>query len=171
MRDPSYQPIVEKEVRPPGGVEAAADITRDTRAFSAAIRNRIFSFLRGLINRDFEQALGNLSSTLDAERNSWTAERFQEILDAYHVEHDRICLDPNARNLRNTYVQLADDKRALRVQQMLIDPDEHNDWRAEFEVDLVESRKRGEPSLQLQRMGPLVGAAGPGTIGRTQPGG
>ena len=57
MRDPSYQRAETKEVRPPGAEEAAADITRDTKAFTAAIRNRIFTFLRGLVNADFEQAL------------------------------------------------------------------------------------------------------------------
>src|SRR6516162_215630 len=111
MRDPNYEVAASKEVRPPGAEEAAADITRDTKAFTAAIRNRIFSFLRGLINGDFEQALGFVGSTLDAEGNSWTAERIREVLDGYYVEHGRICLDPSARNLRNTHVQPADDKR------------------------------------------------------------
>src|SRR5208337_854047 len=65
MRDPSYQRAETKEVRPPGAEEAAADITRDTKAFTAAIRNRIFTFLRGLVNRDYEGALAAL-----AERGS-----------------------------------------------------------------------------------------------------
>src|SRR5207244_10273657 len=86
-----------------------------------AIRNRIFSFLRGLVNQDFEQALMNLTSALDGEGNSWTAERLKEILDAYYVEHEHICLDPNARNLRHTYVVPSEDKRTWRVQQMLDD--------------------------------------------------
>ena len=51
MRDPNYQRAETKEVRPPGAEEAAADITRDTKAFTAAIRNRIFTFLRGLVIR------------------------------------------------------------------------------------------------------------------------
>jgi hypothetical protein len=41
------------------------------------------------------------------------------------------------------------------VQQMLVDPEENNDWVAEFEVDLVESRKLGEPVLKLRRLGSL----------------
>ncbi len=57
MRDPSYQAAEKREVRPPGAEEAARDITRDTRAFTAAIRNQIFSFLRGLVNQEYEQAL------------------------------------------------------------------------------------------------------------------
>ena len=55
MRDPNYRPGETKEVRPPGAEEAAADITRDTKAFTAAIRNRIFTFLRGLVMEDYEQ--------------------------------------------------------------------------------------------------------------------
>jgi len=77
-------------------------------------------------------------------------------LDAYHADHQYICLDPNARNLRHTYVIPSDDKRSWRVQQMLVDPDEHNDWVAEFEVDLAESRKTGEPTLRLRRLAGLV---------------
>src|SRR5262249_12715865 len=62
MRDPNYQRAESKEVRPPGAEEAEKDVTRDTKAFTAAIRNRIFSFLRGLVNGDFQQALAHLSS-------------------------------------------------------------------------------------------------------------
>src|SRR5215831_12979097 len=99
MRDPNYQRAEVKEARPPGAEEAAQDVTRDTKAFIAAIRNRIFSFLRGLVNGEFEQALSHLSSPDDSENQPWTAERLKSALDGYHAEHERICLDPNARNL------------------------------------------------------------------------
>jgi len=42
------------------------------------------------------------------------------------------------------------------VQQMLVDPEGHNDWVAEFEVDLAASRQAGEPVLRLRRIGALV---------------
>jgi hypothetical protein len=156
MRDPSYQRAEIKEVRPPGAEEAAADVTRDTKAFTATIRNRIFMFLRGLVNRDFEQAIANLSSPQDPDGAPWTAGRLQQALDAYHAEHQYICLDPNARNIRHTYVIPAEDKRTWRVQQMLVDPEEHNDWVAEFEVDLARSREAAEPVLRLVRLGSLT---------------
>jgi hypothetical protein len=38
---------------------------------------------------------------------------------------------------------------------MLVDPDEHNDWVAEFEVDLAESRKAAEPAIRLRKIGNL----------------
>jgi superfamily II RNA helicase len=155
MRDPNYQRVEAKEVRPPGAEEAAQDITRDTKAFTAAIRNRIFSFLRGLVNEDFEQALTHLSSAEDPDGQPWTGERLKKALDAYYAEHERICLDPNARNVRHTYVTPSEDKRTWRVQQMLVDPDEHNDWVAEFQVDLSASRQAGEPAMRLKRTGKL----------------
>src|SRR5208282_6742894 len=52
MRDPNFQRAETKEVRPPGAAEAEADITHDSKAFTAAIRNRIFTFLRGLVIGD-----------------------------------------------------------------------------------------------------------------------
>ena len=39
---------------------------------------------------------------------------------------------------------------------MLVDPAGDNDWVAEFEVDLAESRKLGEPNLRLRRIGSLT---------------
>jgi hypothetical protein len=156
MRDPNYQRAEAKEIRPPGAEEAAADFTRDVKTFTAAIRNRIFTFLRGLVMEDYEAAIANLNSQNDADGQPWTAARLQQALDDYHAEHERICLDPNARNARHTYVIPSDDKKSWRVQQMLVDPDDLNDWVAELDVDLAESRKLGEPFLRLRRLGNLT---------------
>ena len=156
MRDPNYQPrSAKEEVRPPGAEEAARDVTRDTKAFTSAIRQAIFTFLRALANGDFGQGLATLASADQPEGEPWTADRLRQALEAYHVEHQYICLDPNARNLRHTYVLPAEDQRHWRVQQMLVDPEELNDWVAEFEVDLVQSRAAGEPWMRLRKLGSL----------------
>ena len=122
LRDPNYQVAATPEIRPPGAEEAARDITRDTKTFTAAIRNRIFAFLRGLVIGDFETALTHLATALDAEDQAWSAARFEQVLTAYQVDHQFICLDPNSRNLRHTYITSAEDKKSWRVQQMLVDP-------------------------------------------------
>ncbi|HXR07019.1 MAG TPA: DUF3516 domain-containing protein, partial [Candidatus Acidoferrum sp.] len=153
MRDPNYQRAETKEVRPPGAEEA--DLTRDTKAFTALVRNRIFNFLRGLVIGDFEQALAALSSQEQPGGEPWTAVRLREVLEAYHAGHERLRLDPDARNLRHTYVTAEEDKKHWRVQQMLIDPEEMNDWVAEFEVDLAQSRLANEPVLRLRRIAGL----------------
>jgi superfamily II RNA helicase len=169
MRDPSYRPAGEAaEVRPPAAEEAAADITRDTKAFTAAIRVGIFTFLRGIVNGDYEAALAALSSATSAQASPsgsddagtdeepWTAARLQQAIDAYHFEHQRIRLDPGARNLCHTYVLPSEDKLSWRVQQVLVDPEEHNDWVVEVGVDLAHSRAAGQPVLRLRRLGGLV---------------
>ena len=156
MRNPDYLPDETKEVRPPGAEEAAADITRDTKAFTAAIRNRMFSFLRGLVVDDYEAALAGLNAPADADAQPGPPDRLEQLLDAYLAEHERLCLDPEARNLRHTYVLPAEDKKTWRVQQMLVDPEGNNDWVAEFEVDLAASRQLKEPHLRLRRLGSLT---------------
>jgi len=155
LRDPNYQRAEAKEIRPPGAEEAEKDVTRDTKAFTAAIRQRLFTFLRGLVNEDFEAALAGLDSPNDADGQSWTAERLTQALDAYYADHERICLDPEARNLRHTYVVPSEDKKTWHVQQMLVDPEGHNDWVAEFAVDLAASRQAGEPVMSLRRVAAL----------------
>ena len=169
MRDPNYRPTETKEVRPPGAEEAARDITRDTKAFTTAIRNRIFTFLRGVVNQDYEAALEQLRSAEGGMRSEdqslltsaptseeWTPDRLRQAIDSFHAGHRQICLDPNARNLRHTYVLPAEDKKTWRVQQVLVDPEEHNDWIVEFEVGLAESRAAGEPILHLMRVGAIA---------------
>lgn len=177
MRDPAFVRTEAKELRPPGAEEADRDITRDTKAFTAAIRNRVFMFLRNLVNAEYDAALAVLEISSEQqpmnpnaapgesaaqaplppeENHRWTADRLREALEKYHEEHARICLEPDARNARHTYVIPSDDRRTWRVQQMLVDPDEHNDWVAEFEVDLAQSKAAGEPVMRLQKIGPLV---------------
>ncbi len=158
MRDPNYQPREDSpEVRPPGAEEADQDITRDAMVFTAAIRTRIFTFLRALANGDLETALASTSVPPSVEDvDPWTTDRLRQALDAYHVEHERIRLDPEARNSRHTYMTPSEDKRRWRVQQMLVDPAEANDWVAEFDVNLTESRAANAPALQLRRLGSLV---------------
>ncbi|MBM3879067.1 MAG: DUF3516 domain-containing protein [Verrucomicrobia bacterium] len=179
LRAPSERPAETQETRPPGAETAAPDLTRDTRAFTAAIRHRIFSFLRGLVIGDLEGALALVQDPVPGappapaataastdpipteaarpDESPWTTDRLGAAIKAYSVEHERLCLDPNARNARHTYVIPATDQRTWRVQQMLVDPAEHNDWVAEFDVDLERSRAAGEPVMQLRWLGPLGG--------------
>ena len=178
MRDPDYERRLAAErakdfgvdMRPPGAEEAAADITRDAKSFTTAIRNRIFTFLRAWVMGDCEDALAPFApasetpvavpatpaSPTDADGQPWTPERLDKAFEDYHASHQQLLLTPEARNLRHTYVTPADDKKTWRVQQMLVDPEGHNDWVAEFEVDLAQSRAAQEPVLRLRRIGSLV---------------
>ncbi len=183
MRNPTFLPAEPaKEVRPPGAEEAARDITRDAKAFTATIRNRVFPFLRSVANGDYAGAVEELRIAESGSRNesdaepsanpqspigdrqspgaddAWTAERLRAAMDSYHASHARLCLDPEARNVRHTYVLSSEDKKTWKVQQVLVDPEGANDWMAEFEVDLAISRAAAEPRFKLVRIGPISGA-------------
>jgi hypothetical protein len=156
MRDPSYRPMgAGAEGRPPRA-DAPPDVTRDARAFTAAIRARLFAFLRAWSIGNDEAALEAIDSPVDADGQPWTGERLKAAREAYRVEHAGPRLDPEARNLRHTHVQPSDDRTRWRVQQMLVDPEGLNDWVAELDVDLPASRELGEPVLKLLRLGSLV---------------
>jgi superfamily II RNA helicase len=150
MRDPNYiSRAEEKEVRPPGAEEAARDVTRDVKAFTAAIRTRVFNFLRAVVNDDLEAALANLSSPDKPDGTPWTVSELGQQFAAYYAEHEYIRLDPEARNARHTYVVPSEDKQSWKVEQVLVDAEAHNDWVAEFAVNLAASRAAAEPVIRL----------------------
>jgi hypothetical protein len=144
------------EVRPPGADAATRDITRDAAALTAAVRNRIFTFLRAWSTGDTEAALETLNSPEDSAGQPWTTDRFRQLLADYLAGHAHLLLDPEARNLRHTHVQPVPDLQAWRVDQMLVDPDALNDWVAAFEVDLDAARERQEPVLRLLDLRTLI---------------
>jgi len=157
MRDPDYRPLGTggADLRPPRP-EEPPDVTRDTKAFTAAIRTRLFAFLRAWSIGKDEAALELIDSPGDADGQPWAVERLKAAREAYRVEHALLRLDPEARNLRHTHVQPSDDRASWRVQQMLVDPEGLNDWVAELDVDLAASRELGEPVLKLLRLGSLA---------------
>ena len=156
LRNPGHRSQSEApEVRPPGAEEAALDITRNAREFTAAIRTQIFTFLRAWTDGDWETAITVLANGQDADGQPWTAVRLEAAIDAYEAAHKRVSLDPEARNTRHTYVKLAEDKQSWTVDQILVDPDAANDWVAIFEVNLAESRAAKEPRLRLRSIAPV----------------
>jgi hypothetical protein len=162
MRDPDYRPLAPdarrgEELRPPAAETTAPDITRDAKRFTAAIRTRIFTFLRAWAIGDHAAALDALDDPPPAENDAdaWTPERLRSALEDYRVDHERVRLDPEARNVRHTHVDPSDDRRTWRVQQVLVDPALHNDWMAELEVDLAASREANQPVLWLRGVGPI----------------
>ncbi len=195
MIDPSFA-LPENGDQPVYGPGSSRpDVTADATAFTAAIRTRVFAFLRAVADGDHAQALEIIGidcadpadggARLDGTESGraaggfgddddhvvvdsgggdggsgsagpeWTSRKLAAIMPAYLEEHERLRFDPEARNLRHTHVRANEDGQTLNVQQMLVDPEGHNDWVAEFEIDLAQSRERQEPVLGLVRVGPL----------------
>jgi hypothetical protein len=160
MKDPNYRaPTISGQggldMRPPGADEPI-DVTRDAKTFTAAIRTRVFAFIRSWSLGDDEAALGLLSVPVDEAILPWSAERLKAAREAHRADHKGVRLDPEARNLRHTHVKPSDDGASWRVEQMLIDTEGLNDWVVELSVDLGASRAASEPVIQLVRLGPFV---------------
>jgi hypothetical protein len=158
MREPGYQPMgfgkgAAIELRPPGAEAEDVNITRDRKRFTAAVRARVFSFLRAWSIGDGVSALNVLDSPSDAEGELWNVERLEAAWQAYGSDHAGLRFDPEARNLRHTHITTDEKLRTWRIEQMLVDPEMHNDWVAEFEVDIAASGEANEPVLFLHRLG------------------
>lgn len=170
MRDPAYQamPVAGggAALTPPAAIEVEADITHDTKAFTAALRTRIFTFLRAWSIGDHAAAWEALQTfgpsggaAADATpanaheaTSAWTVDRLKATLQAYRTEHERLRFDPEGRNARHTHVTPSLDGRRWLVEQVLVDADGHNDWMAQFTVDLEASRLLGRPVLTLEAL-------------------
>jgi superfamily II RNA helicase len=157
MRDPDYRPLgTGGEDLRPSRPEEPPDVTRDAKAFTAAIRTRAFSFLRAWSIGDDEAALATIDAPADGDGEHWTAARLRAAREAHRAEHGGLRLDPEARNLRHTHVEPSDDRARWRVLQMLVDPEGLNDWVLELDVDLAASRELGGPVLKLLRLASLA---------------
>ncbi len=156
MRNPNYVAREGSTELKPGG-DDAEDITRNRKAFGALVRTEIFRVLRALANDDYEVAIELLNVPNDATGTPWSPESFEGRMKAYHEQHQHILLNPEARNIRHTYIKPSDDHSSWQVQQILVDPEAHNDWILDFNVDLARSRELKKPLLQLNRIGPVGG--------------
>lgn len=158
LRDPSYVAKEETdEPEMPGAAEARADITRDTKAFTAAVRARIFEILSSLWRRDIADALDCLAEDLpegavpcDSSGERWTERRMIEQLALYTAEHGAFRLDSEGRALRHTLVTADAAEDVWKVEQMLQDHNDLNDWCGEFTVDLAASRTASSVVLRLE---------------------
>ena len=125
------------------------------KGFTAAIRTRLFAFLRSWSIGDDEAAIALLDRPDDGFGQAWTPARLRAAREAHRADHSGLRLDPEARNIRHTGVKPADDGAAWRIEQMLIDPEGLNDWVAEADIDIPASRDAGQPVLALLRLGPF----------------
>ncbi|MCY4120337.1 MAG: DUF3516 domain-containing protein, partial [Acidobacteria bacterium] len=157
MRDPDFRPASAGEPEPAvPGRDEPVDVTRDVRAFTAAIRTRVFALLRAWSIGDDEAALEVLDTARDHSGQDWTTERLARARERFTAENGGLRLDPEGRNRRHTYTQPSDDGATWRVEQMLVDVEGHNDWVAEIQVDLAASRAAAEPVIRLLRLESLT---------------
>ncbi|MDR3608604.1 MAG: DUF3516 domain-containing protein [Oligoflexia bacterium] len=145
-------------IKPESPEEAAPDlpldITRNRRAFSVLVRNEVFRFVRALASGDFEEAV---SMTSEGSRR-WGVAEIEAMAREYSAGHQRLCTDPKARSPVHMRVKEegADGNRDFwQIEQILVDPEGHNDWSARFTIDLARSRQENRIVLGLDEIGAI----------------
>lgn len=102
---------------------AAAEPKADGKAIARRIRNQVFTLVRLLATRDFEAA----SALCGAPADEIAAR-----VDAYLEGHGRVRTDPPARAPRLLTIT---GEGPWLAEQILVDPEEHNDWVLAVEID------------------------------------
>ncbi|AKU96691.1 Helicase, C-terminal:DEAD/DEAH box helicase [Labilithrix luteola] len=137
--------------------EGSKDVTRDRRGFMVLVRNEIFRLVRALARRDWAEAARTVvPSDPNAPQMATGAEvreatRIEADLAPYFAEHALIRIDPEARSPKHMDVE--EGETSWRVRQVLLDPEEDNDWFFEVTIDLARSREIAKPALTLERIG------------------
>jgi hypothetical protein len=124
----------------------AADLTRDAKAFTVLVRNAMFAVVRALAKRDFATV-----ATLFEAGEPWAAKRVEEAMAPFFAEHAAVRVDPAARAPGNTRIEKGE--ASWKVEQVICDPDDANDWRIASTVDLAASAKAGRPVMRLEIVG------------------
>jgi hypothetical protein len=150
LRNPDYVPEKEKPV----AERRAVAFTRNRAAFTRALRNAIFDLVKALAHDQADAVLGQIEPA-DSAGAAWTRDRVFALLDAYHEEHERIRLDPEARSIKHTHLD-TDEPRRWTVHQTLVDPEELNDWTLRLTVDLDRSDAEARPVLTLEAIEPVA---------------
>ena len=161
LKNPEFIAEEMKEEKAFRADEASKDVTLDKKKFVANARARIFAFLSQLRNRNIDGALELLSEDLsegqvvaDGENIPWTENRLEELLLEFHSEHGNFRLDAEGRSVKHSIVVWTPS--ALKIQQILQDEEDVNDWEADFSIPLKESREAGMPLVRLDRIGSIA---------------
>ncbi len=158
LRNPDFvaaAPAVDKPARP-----ATFDITRDAAAFRRLVRTAILGFLQDVAARDWASAVSRLATgeaTAPAEGEPLPAEarRIAAVFESFFDARVRFRLDPEGRSAKHTHWGENSDAGEWTVAQMLIDPEEHNDWESRFVVSPAESRAANRAVVRFEGVGPV----------------
>jgi superfamily II RNA helicase len=128
-------------------VPGEADVTANKKELTVLVRNALFAFVRALAKRDYAAAAAMLEGG-----EPWTPEKLAAAMDPFWAEHAALRTDAYARNPENTRVVSTDDG-VWRVQQVLADAEDANDWAAFVTINLARSREAARPVMTLERIG------------------
>lgn len=141
MRDGEVAPpalAARSELEP----EGSEDVTRDTKGFTVLLRNELFRLIRALSRRDFSEA-ESVARLKAAE--------LERALGPFFEAHGALRTDPDARS--PALLTLETGETRWDFAQVLLDPEDDNDWVIVGWVDISASREAGRPVIVVDRIG------------------
>jgi hypothetical protein len=111
------------------------------------VRNAVFGFLRLVARGDYVGA----AAALETGEDAWQAPRLEAAFALFYAEHQSMRTDAAGRSPSNLLVE--QEEIAWKVQQIIVDSDDANDWVLKFEIPIAPSREAGRPLLLLRHVG------------------
>lgn len=153
LRDPNF---VAAEISDQPARPKSFDITRDITGFRRQVRSAVLGFLADIAARDGEAAtLRLVPNGVDETVRAALQKEIETAFEAFFAARQRFRLDPEGRAAKHTHFDTTDVSGRWLVSQVLIDPEEHNDWEVRFAVDLAASRAAAEPVISWEGAGPI----------------
>jgi len=113
------------------------------------LRNAVWRLVHHLARQDYDRVADAVDSP--AGQPAWYPNTVEEAFAPFWEAHECLRIDADARSPRFLRIdEDAGDGDAWRLTQTLRDPDGHDDWYLEIDVDLSASRSAGEPVLILR---------------------
>ena len=133
LRDPEFV-AAESPDKPQR--RSAPDITADRPAFRRRVRFAVHAVLQDVAAADWESAAVRLQTEVRT---------MEAAFEGFWQERDCFRLDPEGRASKHTHLREEGD--CWELAQVLVDPEDFNDWELVTAVDLPASRLAGEPVL------------------------
>ena len=116
------------------------DVTANRKAFRVLVRNATFRLVRALAQRDERHFLSMVEG--EPGQPPLRVEELLAIMDPYWAEYGELRVDAEARGPQHFELEETNPTR-WQVNQTLLDPDDHLEWRLRLTVDLQASREEG----------------------------
>lgn len=136
----------------PDGTRSLPPLSRHRSRCLQLTRRAIFAFIKALSQRRWSDAL-SLVQAEDDQGEAWSPARLEAAFEPYWEAHGGLCLHPEARNRKHTYIE--ENPKTWGVEQVLVDQEELNDWVLRFRLDVAESDRLDAPALTLCAAGPV----------------
>jgi hypothetical protein len=128
----------------------------------------VFRLMRALAARDYEGALplfdarrapglalAEAAPTEDGQPAPWTPAELEAAWAPFYEDHQAVSTDRKARHPQLLKVTPAPGGRVWQLEQVITDPDAHDDWLMRLEIDLERSRQESRVVASLAGVGPI----------------